>query len=112
MNQQTFAFNKAERNVRGVRQTLRAIAIENYFANPVLDKFFKMIAQATSVFVSFRHLLLCQLRGCSESDDVRNGFGARAPLSLLMTAHLLRRQTKSTPNEQGSDSLRRVELVR
>src|SRR5436305_14038341 len=112
MNQQTFAFNKAERNVRGVRQTLRAIAIENYFANPVLDKFFKTIAQATSVFVSFKHFLLCQLGGDSESDNVRNGFGARAPLSLLMTAHLLRRHANSPPNEQSSDSFRRVDLVR
>src|SRR5438128_2153286 len=112
MNQEAFAFDKAKRNVRHMRQTLFAVSIEDNVPDPGRHHFFKPIAQAAGMFVAFEHFLLCQFSRNSESDDVWNRLCACAPVSFLMSANLLRQQPNSSPNEQCSDALGRVHLMR
>src|SRR5438067_3851832 len=111
MNQQTFTFDKSERDVQDVRQASRAIAIEDSVANAGLNQLFETIAQSLCMFVALENLLLRQLGGNSERDDVGNRFSPRAALTLLMSTDLLRRQTNSSPNVQCSNSFGRIDLV-
>jgi hypothetical protein len=58
MNQQTLAFDEAKRNIREVRQTLFAIAIENNIVDAVGNQLFEPITEVAGVFISISHLAL------------------------------------------------------
>src|SRR5438067_9040211 len=111
MNQQTFTFDKSERDVQDVRQASRAIAIEDSVANAGLNQLFETIAQSLCMFVALENLLLRQLGGNSERDDVGNRFSPRAALTLLMAADLLRDHANSSPYIQCFNSFARIALV-
>ena len=74
-------------------------AIEDDVFDAFGNAAFKSIAQPPRVFVTIEHLLLCQFRRRAKAHDVRDWFGARASLALLMTADVLGEQAHAASHE-------------
>src|SRR5213075_489315 len=112
VNQQAFAFDETKRNVGQVRQSLLAIAVENDCIDARLNLPFKAIAQTRGVTVSLIQFLSREFSSRAKPDDIRNGFSSRPPLSFLMPADLLGKQTHAAADEQSTRSFGRIHFVR
>src|SRR5215471_21077550 len=111
MNQQALAFDITERNVRDVWQASIAVAIENDCFNLCLHFVFKFVAQPARIFISLIHFRAREFCRRAESHQVGDGLSSRAPLSFLVPADLLRKQTHTATNKERARSLWRINFV-
>src|SRR6185503_4878942 len=95
-----------------IRQPLRAVSGEDRVGNAREHALDDPVAQLSLS----RGLRGTALRGNAESDaqpdDARDVLGPRAPALLLPAAGLDRRQARASANEERSDTLGSIELVR
>src|ERR1041385_4605094 len=111
MNQQSFALNKAKRNVRNMRETPIVTTVEGDVSDLCLNLSLESISQRAHLFVAIFDFILSEFRGHAEGDDVRDGFCSGASLTFLMATDLLRNHAHAAANEQRADTLRRIDLV-
>jgi hypothetical protein len=111
MHQNVLTINICERDVRRVRQTLRAIrdAVETRIGNGLQNLVFETIAEPLDSRMIV--ILVRKPARCTESDNVWNGRRSRTASLLLTTTNNPCRQRNSITHVKRADALRRVELV-
>jgi hypothetical protein len=70
-------------------QSLLAIAVHHYIADPILHLGFEPVAQSAIVLRTWDELFACEFGSFTKRDDSRNVLGARATLAFLMSADVL-----------------------
>src|ERR1041385_6654475 len=101
MNQQSFALNKAKRNVRNMRETPIATTVEDDVSDLCLNLSLESISQRAHLFVAIVHFILSKFCGHAERDDVRDGFCSGASLTFLMATDLLRNHAHARSEERS-----------
>src|SRR6266566_762785 len=99
----TSTWNGSSEPVRQAR-FLRSVAARA--GNRPENGIFQSIAQGPDSRALFVEMFDCQLGRAAEADDVRNIFGAAAPVPFLMAANEVGHKSRASPDIEESDSLR------
>ena len=109
---QRFAFDALETDVRGVRHAAIAIAVDHRSRHPLEDAALETISERSDSSVGGDETLAGQLRGDTQSDERRHIFSACATAPLLSAACQNRREADAAANPDGAHAFGAAELVR
>src|SRR5215218_11402332 len=89
-----------------------AITIHHDIRNALQHCRLKLVAQRAVMNRTLFEFFACEFRRLTKSNDAGNVLRARAPLALLMSTHILSKETNTSANVKRTGAFRRIQLMR